>query len=576
MLDLRPKVLFSLVVGGILLVPSVSGKAQVVLTPSTPQVGSGNPVSPEPSVPRPSHTQPCTVQLFQNLEFADYNVKSFNYAPPAGCAGPWEKVVFTADFTVTAGRQFDRTAQFSLGTTNLYFGTTAEPTQTLSPSWHVESDVTDLSALLKSAQTGSANLGNFVGVSNGVTYNGIIYGNAQLVFYPVKWGETPPKTPSVVIGLGNSFLNTTTDQLSQTLTLPTNIESAYLDVLSQSQSDDEFWYFCVPNADTTELDSCGNTGFRETEISVDGKPAGVAPVYPWLYTGANDPSLWMPTPGVQTLNFKPYRVDLTPFAGVLSDGAQHTVALSVFNANAGFSVSSNLLLYTDPYKTKVTGGILSNNLAAAPTPTVTQNITTGTKGNVTGTVTVASARQFAISGYVNTSHGRVTTTVEQSLNFENAQTFNVAGLTDVQDLTQTTTVNSKTTTWDGLIVLQDIKTFSYPFSLSYNQVENADGSVTIPNISDQKLLITDKKTLEGLEYFSSNSSEEVATQDTENYNSSLNFTGHSGTSSKASYSAKDSLGYCYSRTLISANNLLTDVKNGQGCNEGLNLTLTLF
>ena len=574
MLDLRPKVLVSLFVGGILLVPGVSGKAQVVLTPSTPQVGSGNPVSPEPSVPRPSHTQPCTVQLFQNLEFADFNVKSFNYTPPANCAGPWEKVVFTADFTMTSGNQFDRTARFSLGNTSLYFGTTAEPTQTLSPSWHVESDVTDLSALLKSAQAGSANIGNFVGVSGGVTYNGILYGNAQLIFYPVKWGETPPKTPNVVIGLGNSFLNTTTDQLSQALTLPTNIESAYLDVLSQSQSDDEFWYFCVPNADTSELDSCGNTAFRETEVSVDGKPAGVAPVYPWLYTGANDTALWMPTPGVQTLNFKPYRVDLTPFAGVLSDGKQHTVALSVFNANAGFSVSSNLLLYTDPYKTQVTGGILVDNLAAAPVPTVTQKITPGTNGSkTTGTVTVASARQFAISGYVNTSHGRVVTTVEQTLNFENSQTFNVGGLTDEQDLTQTTTVNSKTTTSDGLIVLQDIKTFSYPFTYSYNQVQNVDGSVTIPNISDQKLLITDRKTIEGLQYFSSNTSEEVATQDTQNYNTSLNFTGHTGTSSKASYSTKDSTGYCYSRTLTSANNLLTDVKDGQGCNPGLTITL---
>jgi hypothetical protein len=573
MLNLRPKVLASLFVGGILLVPGVSSKAQVVVTPSTPQIGSGNPVSPEPTVPRPSHTQPCTVQLFQNLEFANYDVKSFSYAPPADCPGPWEKVVFTADFTVTAGNQYDRTAQFSLGSTSLFFGTTAEPTQTLSPSWHVESDVTDLSALLKSAQTGSANLGNFVGVSGGVTYNGIIYANAQLVFYPAKWGETPPKTPNVVIGLGNAFLNTTTDQLSQTLTLPTNIESAYLDVLSQSQSDDEFWYLCVPNAYASELDSCGNSGFRETEISVDGKPAGVAPVYPWIFTGGIDPSLWGPLPGLQTLNFKPYRVDLTPFAGVLSDGAQHTVALSVFNANAGFSVSSNLLLYTDPLKAKVTGGLLSDNLAAEPVPTVTQNLTTGTNGNVTGTVTVASTRQFSISGYVETSHGRIVTTVEQTVDFENSQKFNVGGLTDVQDLTQSATVNSKTTTNDGLLVFQDLKTVSYPFTFSYNQVENADGSVTIPNISDQKLLITEKKTFEGLEYFSENSSEEVASQDTLNYDSSLNFTGHSALSSKASYSAKDSLGYCYSRTLTSANNLLTDVKDGQGCNPGLTITL---
>jgi len=221
----------------------------------------------------------------------------------------------------------------------------------------------------------------------------------------------------------------------------------------------------------------------------------------------------------------------------------------------------------------VTGGILSDNLAAEPVPTVTQNLTTGTNGNVTGTVTVASTRQFSISGYVETSHGRIVTTVEQTVDFENSQKFNVGGLTDVQDLTQSATVNSKTTTNDGLLVFQDLKTVSYPFTFSYNQVENADGSVTIPNISDQKLLITEKKTFEGLEYFSENSSEEVASQDTLNYDSSLNFTGHSALSSKASYSAKDSLGYCYSRTLTSANNLLTGVKDGQGCNPGLTITL---
>jgi hypothetical protein len=88
-------------------------EAQVVLAPSTPQVGSSNTVSADPAVPRP-HTKPCTVQLFQNLEFADFNVKAFSYTPPPDCPGPWAKVVFTADFTVTAGRQFDRTAKFFL------------------------------------------------------------------------------------------------------------------------------------------------------------------------------------------------------------------------------------------------------------------------------------------------------------------------------------------------------------------------------------------------------------------------------------------------------------------------------
>jgi hypothetical protein len=79
------------------------------------------------------------MQLFTNEQFADFNTKDFNYAPPSECHGPWAKIVFSADFTVTAGRQFDRTAQFLIGNMNIFYGTTSEPRATLSPSWHVES-----------------------------------------------------------------------------------------------------------------------------------------------------------------------------------------------------------------------------------------------------------------------------------------------------------------------------------------------------------------------------------------------------------------------------------------------------
>jgi len=60
-----------------------------------------------------------------------------------------------------------------------------------------------------------------------------------------------------------------------------------------------------------------------------------------------DPELWIPIPGVQTLNFKPYRVNLTPFASLLDDGQPHTIALSVFNADSYFSATATLLLYLD-------------------------------------------------------------------------------------------------------------------------------------------------------------------------------------------------------------------------------------
>src|SRR5215831_776736 len=125
------------------------------------QVGSNNTTTADPSVPRPP-TQPCRVVLFDQLAFADFSPKSFAYAPPAACPGPWAKVVLSADFSVTAGRQFDRTANLWIGGANIYFGTTSEPSAKVARSWHVERDLTDYSALLASAQPGEADLGNLV------------------------------------------------------------------------------------------------------------------------------------------------------------------------------------------------------------------------------------------------------------------------------------------------------------------------------------------------------------------------------------------------------------------------------
>ena len=132
----KPRLIASLA-AALLLVPASAVIAQVVIVPPNPQIGSSNPITAEPPVERPS-SKPCIVPLFNNLAFENFTPKTFNYAPPSGCPGPWAKVVFTADFTVSEGRQFDRTASFYLGKANIYYGTTAEPRATLSPSWHKE------------------------------------------------------------------------------------------------------------------------------------------------------------------------------------------------------------------------------------------------------------------------------------------------------------------------------------------------------------------------------------------------------------------------------------------------------
>jgi hypothetical protein len=448
-------------------------------------IGSANTVTADPTIPRPS-TTPCIVQLLSNAEFDSFNPVSFTYTPPADCPGPWAKVVFTADINVTAGVQYDRTANFWLGPTIIYFGTTAEPGSTLAPSWHVESDLTDYSPIFLTTQQGTADIGNLVNT----TYTGIIYASSTLEFYPLAPGQTAPVTANEVLALsagptgGTVALNSSTDTLSGTFTFPTNIQNVYLDVFSQSQSDDEFWYTCVPNDVASKLESCTNTGFRETEITIDGAPAGVAPVYPWIFTGGIDPFLWFPIPGIQTLNMVPYRVDLTPFAAQLNDGQQHTVSLSVFNADNYFSATASLLLYLDSGSTTVTGALTENTLTVAPTPVVTENL--NLSSTISGTVGVASNRNFTIAGYVNTSHGKVTTTISQQINFANRQKFVINSLEYVQDINQISDVNSTTTVaTTGQPTITTTNNFQFPLTLNIDEVVESNGDIDVTTTASQ-------------------------------------------------------------------------------------------
>jgi hypothetical protein len=568
LLSSKYRTMLTLTLGACAVVLTPIAQSQVVIAPNPPVIGSSNTAYADPLVTHPN-TTPCKVTLFTNLEFADFNTKNYTYTPPKSCAGPWAKVVFKADFTMTAGRQFDRTAQFFLGGANLYFGTTVEPRATLSPSWHVESDVTDLSALLATTQAGTAILGNFVGESGGVDYTGIIYANSELDFYPPDAKNPVTETPEVVIGLqgngGAATLNSTTSQLTDTVTLPTNVERAYLDVIAQSQSNDEFWYLCVPNDLASELQSCGSTGFRETEVSIDGVPAGVAPVYPWIYTGGIDPYLWEPIPGVQTLNFKPFRVDLTPFAGVLSNGKPHTVAISVFNADSYFAATGTLLAYTDSGSKQVTGEIVSNTLAASPTPVVTNKIVTDSSGNVSGSVTVASARKYAIEGKIVTSHGTVISMVNGNLAFSNSQQFVINNSAYKQNLVQSTTGEITTTTSVGGVKTVSKKLLSYPFTFDYDETVNADGTIVVHNASNQIYEVGTESPWAGHSVpFLDADVNQVISTDNLYYDASGNYTGHAGNTTQ-NYVTGNSTGYCYSRELTSKNLALTGDSSGNYC-----------
>lgn len=523
---------------------------------ASPQIGSPNTATADPAVARP-RTTPCRVQLFADLDFADFSAKFFDYAPPAACPGPWQKVVLEADYSVDPGRQFDRTATLWIGGVNVYFGTTAEPTRPPNPigrSWHVERDLTDYTAMLLTPQAGRAELGNLVNS----TFTSHLHGTADIAFYPLD-DEPRQQTADVVLPLsasptgGTMPLFSESEALVRTFNLPTNVERAYLDVVLQHQgANDEFWYTCVPNDLTGPLQSCGGSAFREGEVSIDGRPAGVVPIFPWIFTGGIDPFLWRPIPAVQALNFVPYRVDLTPFAAVLSDGKQHTISINVSHDSNYFQTTATLMLFLDHGSRQVTG-MLTADTIRAPNPRIDDPAIDPNADPIVVTLKATSSRTFVLAGWVRTSHGKVETEIRQTVDFSNVQNFSVAanGGPFEQKIDQLTSISSTTTTVRGGGP-PDVTTvrMAWPLKVDLFSADdfNSGWTTKIHQAYDR------------------------AVQDGD-YGSVLSNSGdwaddipaNTIQSGAQRYFFSDSAGQCYSRSISAAGGLLTSIVDGAGC-----------
>jgi hypothetical protein len=525
-------------------------------------IGSGNTATADPAIARPD-TTPCVVTLFNNFAFADFSPKPFSFTP--ACPGPWAKVVLNADFSIQAGRQFDRTAEIWIGGVNVYFGTTSEPSGTVARSWHIERDLTDYSALFNTTQNGRVDLGNLVNS----TFTSTLFGTATIQFYPLATHQDAPRTADLVLPLasdptgGTAFLSNSTSTLSKSFTLPTNVERAFIDVVAESQAGDEFWYTCVPNDVANELQSCGGGAFRESQVTIDGTPAGVAPVYPWIYTGGIDPLLWRPIPGVQTLNFAPYRIDLTPFAGVLSNGQPHQVAVSVFGANNGFSTTATLLAFQDHGSNQVTGEVTRNTIGI-PNPSVVENLTTAPDGTITGSVTVDSSRIFRVEGFVRTSHGRIETNVRQNIQFSSRQDFNITNTAFVQNIKQRTTITSETQT-NGHGGGNASQRFEWPLDLGFTFSVNPDGSGQQTTTIRQQFQSAAVQHGDGGPESFSVVSNTVTPSDTLLFDSNFNITGSTGQQSTQDFFSNDSVSGCFSRQITASAGLLTSITDGALC-----------
>jgi hypothetical protein len=478
------------------------------MAPADPMlVGSTAIATVTPHVPVAAGT-PCVANLFtdtvvyEQTSDAPGRGSAYSYIPPAGCHGPWAKVVLKVTVNEEAGGSFsDATkAYLRLGGVQIFEGSLSNVPTQMHPmpadgTWRAERDVTDLAALFAAAHNGQVGLTMEQDIWPDVIPYEQAGISAQLLFYPASAATPAQKTPDAVFGV---------QPYSNSVSLPHNIVRAYLDVYNT----EPWWFTCVTHREFDArlpfdsplalggvpyqhifppAEGCFNGGFAEIGVNIDGTPAGVAPVFPLLSSNTNPflPNTFnAPIQPPQTLNYMPYRVDLSPFAAILNEAGDHTITLSR-------PASAYLLVYQDRHSTRVSGAVTINTLAGSPgSPTVTDSITSADDA-ASGQIATSLDRDFRIHGYVNTSNGRVDSNVHQTSHFQNTQVLYLDGLHGpyYREYRQHLQLDSQTQqhsrrTRAGVVLNDDVVTASYPLDLSYDMhgqaVDHGDGPEITP------------------------------------------------------------------------------------------------
>ncbi|MER6785154.1 peptide-N4-asparagine amidase [Streptomyces sp. NPDC000658] len=385
-----------------------------------------DPLTAAPAVTRP-HSRSCEVTL-ADARFRDFTPYRGSYLPPDGCGDRWSKVVLRLDGKVK-GRQFDRLGYLHVGGVEILRTSTPEP----SPDgieWSVEKDVTRYSDTFRSAQDVEMLIGNVVDD----TYTGVIDVKATLTFYAGRpTAAAPDRVLTLADGPGGA-----------TLTAPRNSERVVAEVYATGSGGgcEEYWYLAVP---ATAPYSCraGDGPYREVQVEVDGRLAGIATPFPTVWTGGwSNPFLWYVIPGPRAFDVKPIEYDLTPFAGILNDGRPHRIEVSVVGVpegQSGWSTPVNVLVWQDPGKAVVGGRLVTHEAGELADSSV---YTPGTQRRVD----TEAAHRLAFSGYLDTSHGRVRTTVTRAVAHTSVHRWSDGETVDALDARWT---DDETVTVDG-------------------------------------------------------------------------------------------------------------------------------
>ncbi|KAJ2900986.1 peptide N-acetyl-beta-D-glucosaminyl asparaginase amidase A-domain-containing protein [Zalerion maritima] len=404
----------------------------------------------------------CTVTLMEHKFGNSYGQPFAGKFSPPPC--PFNRV--TINFTaVSVGRQFDRLALMYLGDVEVWRTSTAEPTVPPGIRWEYHKDMTHFLSLWRQEQKVIFDLGNIV---NDV-YTGWFNTTLTATFFTVPdadgylHGASEPADLILPIskmrgseGIDSRF---TLPEDAALVTIPSggfprNGKRAVFSISANGQANEEFWWSntmeSTKDTFTEQLDGSlpGLSPWREVQLLIDGRLAGVCWPFPVIFTGGVSPGLHRPIVGIDAFDLREHEIDISPWLPLLCDGEEHTFQLRIAGiddtepivriteqVNSNWVVTGKIFVWMDEDADAITTGEILAIDALDPIIKTRQQITQDDGGkNETLTYMLGVARRLQVQGRVVTSTSDQTLTWYQNLGYEQDGFLVDKGYGQVNDL----------------------------------------------------------------------------------------------------------------------------------------------
>ena len=405
------------------------------------------------------------------------------------------------NFTVTsAGRQFDRLALMYLGDTEVWRTSTAEP-KARGIVWTYWKDMTEYLALWKEPQKIIFDLGNLIND----LYTGPFNSTLTATFFMAPEGAEHESAPAIAgsdekAADASSEPESTRDSankerrqdstkkgtavdgpadviipvsarksasddpsawnLGETAAVdtissfPRNARRAVFSVSANGQSAEEFWWSNLPESVTAAFNETagmyyGLSPWREVQVFIDGKLAGLQWPFPVIFTGGVNPAFHRPVVAPDAFDLREHEIDITAWLPLLCDGGKHEFQIRVAGiddtvpgmeitkeVSSYWVVSGKIFVWLDedgevttgdaPY---VSGG--PDNVKVVINKYLRKNV----EGfNETLDFEVKAERDFSVRGKIVTSKGEQQVRWSQSLRYKNTGKVETFGFDQYNDM----------------------------------------------------------------------------------------------------------------------------------------------